>query len=82
MKILRSIGAVLYKWWMAFARLLALVNTSILLTLVYGLLIGPLWVVMKLRREDMLDRGLSEQPSYWKEKAPLSDEPERNRRQF
>lgn len=82
MTFLRSIGSFLYKAWMGFAKVLAIVNTTLLLTIVYIFLIGPLWLVMKIKREDMLDRALTEDPSYWKEKESKADDRSRSRRQF
>lgn len=79
---LKLIGSFLFKWWMAFARLLGRINTAVLLTIVYVLLVGPLWIVMKLKGEDVLDRGLKEGTSYWNEKAPSPQDLPRSRRQF
>ncbi len=78
----RKIGSALYKGWMAFAKVLAIVNTTVILTLVYLVLIGPSWLIMKLLGKDLLDRRMPEVPSYWKEKAPLEHTLEEGRHQF
>jgi len=78
----RKIGSALYKWWMAFARALAFINTTLILTLVYLVLIGPSWLIMKLLRKDLLDRRMPDVPSYWKKKAPLEHTLEEGRHQF
>jgi len=82
MKFLRSIGSMVYKGWMAFARALALVNTTIILSIVYFLLIGPSWMVMNLRRKDLLDRRIDAGSSFWKVKEPIKQTMEQSKRQF
>lgn len=72
----------LYKGWMAFARALAVINTTLILSLVYFLLIGPSWLVMKLRRKDLLDRYEGSAPTFWKPKVPINHTMEQSRRQF
>ena len=80
--MIKTIGSFLYKAWMAFARGLAVVNTTIILTLVYLLLIGPTWLVMQFRRKDLLDRKLGSASTLWKQKDPIKHTIEQSRRQF
>jgi hypothetical protein len=82
MKYLKLIGSTLYKGWMGFARVLAIVNTTLILSIVYILLIGPTWLVMKLRRKDLLDRRVDTNPTFWKPKEPIGHTIEKSRRQF
>ncbi|MBI2619562.1 MAG: hypothetical protein HYW57_05725 [Ignavibacteriales bacterium] len=82
MNAMRRIGSFLYKRWMAFARLLAIVNTTVVLTLVYFLLIGPSWLIMRLLGKDLLDRRLGDTQSYWRMKDPLHHTMDECRRQF
>lgn len=75
----------LYAGWMRFAHRLGVINTAILLTIVYVVGIGPMWLVTRLFRDDAL--GDREAPSYWKsrEKRPGArpmSERERMRFQF
>lgn len=82
MKTLRQIGAWLYTWWMKFARLLALINTRVILTLVYLFIIGPLAVVMRLLGKDVLDRKIEQSQSYWRTKEKVEHTLESARHQF
>ena len=82
MKFLRSAGKSLYRGWMAFARVLGIINTTIILVLVYILIIGPLWLVMTVARRDLLGRRLHGGPSFWKTKEQRDDTLEGARRQF
>lgn len=77
-------GSAVLRGWMAFARALAVINTTLILTLVYVLIMGPSWLIMKIARKDLLDRSIDfgGQESWWKVKEPLSDTMERIRRQF
>ncbi|HLE32754.1 MAG TPA: SxtJ family membrane protein [Bacteroidota bacterium] len=82
MNFLKSIGSKLYKGWMAFARGLAVVNTILILSIVYLFLIGPSWFIMKIRGKDLLDRRSGPEPTFWKEKEPIKHTLEQSKRQF
>ncbi|MEX1138988.1 MAG: SxtJ family membrane protein [Bacteroidota bacterium] len=72
-----------YRGWMAFARFLGIVNTTILLTLVYILLIGPLSLVMRAFGSDLLDKRMkAPSGSFWRKKAPLKHTLDECRHQF
>ncbi len=79
---LKDIRRILYKAWMAFAHALAVINTTLILTIVYVILMGPMWLVMKVRRRDLLDRTIENAQSYWKPKDPIQHTMEQSRRQF
>ena len=53
--------------WMAFARFLGWLNTRILLTLFFALVITPVGLVLRLFRRDLLDQRMgTDAGSYWK----------------
>ncbi|MGB2868669.1 MAG: SxtJ family membrane protein [Bacteroidota bacterium] len=81
MKTIRKIGSVLYRVWMAFARGLAVVNTTILLSIVYFILIGPMALVARILRKDPLGHRQTA-VSAWKDKEPLAHTLEQSRHQF
>ena len=72
----------LYSLWMKFARILARVNTTILLTLVYFLIIGPIAIVLKAFGKDLLDRKAERRSSYWYDKGQEKPTLERSYQQF
>lgn len=83
MNMLKNARAAAYRGWMAFARFLGIVNTTILLTLVYFLLIGPLSLIMRAFRSDLLDkRWKAPDGSLWRKKAPLRHDLDEARHQF
>lgn len=82
MNILRSVGHTLYRWWMQFAKVLAFVNTRIILTIVYGLLMAPVALVLRLIGKDHLDRRWNGSGSCWKEREQVEATIERSKRQF
>lgn len=71
-----SVWRTLYSYWMKFARLLGKVNTTLLLTLSYVLILGPVAMVLKLFGKDLLDRKAEHRASYWydKPKEPITQE--------
>jgi len=61
------------KFWEILGHILGIVNTYIILTLIYGLLFIPLGYAMKLFNKDLLDIKLkSEMKSYWEHKSTQS----------
>jgi hypothetical protein len=52
--------------WMAIAARFGFVQTILLLTLIYAVLIGPVWTVTVMARRDFLaKRGLRAEGSAW-----------------
>jgi len=54
---------------MRFARFLGRINTSVLLTLFYIFILGPLAIFFKLIGKDLLERKAEKRPSYWYNKS-------------
>ena len=77
-----SIGRRLYDWWMKFARLLGKVNTVVLLTLVYVVVVGPVALVFRVLGKDLLDRRTEKGESYWYERETDDQTMNRSKRQF
>ncbi len=66
-----------YARWTAFFQGIGKVWTAVLLAIVYVLSVGPIGLVMRLRRQDPLDRGLAPEPSFWRAHEPNPLGPER-----
>ena len=67
-----------HAWWMKFAGLLGWVNTRILLTLFFVLVLTPIGVVMRLFGRDLLGRRFDKgSASYWERRK--GGEPDRTR---
>ena len=76
-------GKLLFKGWMAFANVLARVNTRILLVLFFFVVITPVAVVMRLFGKDLLSQRLEPgTETYWKPKAQSPLDPQSYLRQF
>ena len=59
----------IYIIWMKFARILAWVNTRIILCVIFYLILAPMGLIMKLFGKDLLDRKIERnQDSYWHKK--------------
>lgn len=52
--------------WMDFARVLAWVNTRVVLALIYYLVLTPYGLILRAVSGDPLDREWEKTPSYWK----------------
>lgn len=72
----------IYRAWMKFAHALGWVNTRIILTLVYILMITPLSFIFKLLGKDPMNRKLGGQDSYWIKRESKAFDRDHYRRQF
>ena len=66
-----------YRGWTVFFEGIGKVWTAVLLAIVYVVSVGPIGLVMRLSRQDPLDRGLAPEPSYWRAHEPNPLGPER-----
>ena len=78
----RKFGSTLYRWWMAFARAIAFVNTRLILTIVYVIIIGPIALIVRIAGRDFLDRTMGRAESYWKQREHSDHTLENASRQF
>jgi hypothetical protein len=72
----------LKKGWLRFAWILARVNTTILLTLIYFVIMAPVNLIVRLSRTDLLGRRIGSEKSFWQEPEGKCDDLEHCRRQF
>jgi hypothetical protein len=67
--------------WMWFAKKLGWINTVVLLTIIYVIIIGPMALVIKIFRIDPLQRKQETgKKSYWRTR--ISSEPTLERHKF
>jgi hypothetical protein len=63
-----------YSRWMAFAQSFGRLQTKLILSLVFYLIVTPVGVLMRLIGKDLLDRKIDkEAESHWKEPEPERD---------
>ena len=62
----------LRSWWMMFVHVFGKVQTTILLSIVYHLAVGPLALFNKLTGGDVLDLRARAEPSYAKKLSRIS----------
>jgi hypothetical protein len=77
-RILQKLRSVL----IAVGNVLAVVNTFIILTLVYVVIIGPIKIVFLLLRYDPLARSMRATGTAWRKKERLMSDEEALHRQF
>ena len=68
--------------WLRFAGILAKVNSAILLTVIYFLIIAPTHLVLRITRADPLSRRMGDDPSFWRAPEYRCDDLESCRKQF
>ena len=69
--------------WMRFVHALGRVQTTLLLSLVYVVVVGPLWLCMcVLGRRDLLETRRVAAPSFARAKPKIPTDRERCERQF
>lgn len=78
MRFLKAI----YRAWMKFAHALGLVNTRIILSIVYFLIFTPLALIFRLIGKDAMERRFEAVDSYWQKREIKEFRQEDYRRQF
>ena len=68
--------------WKKFAHALGIVNTTILLSISYFVIIGLVSIISRIFGADFLDKRLRKKSSYWRKREPLDTSLEACRRQF
>jgi hypothetical protein len=82
MNFLLLAGRTLKKWWMLFAHALGWVNTRILLSIFYLIILAIPAIILRLLRRDPLRRSFHNGVTYWQEKPQLDHSMDRAKRQF
>lgn len=72
----------IYQGWKHFALRLASIQNKVILSLVYILLLGPIWLLSRLFRKDLLNSNQPKANSFWIEREREKTEMERYYRQF
>ena len=76
-------GRILKEYWLRFAKFLGKVNTIILLSLVYIIVIGVFALVIKVLRRDFLQKKIDKNSTtYWQERKMAEESLQRFASQF
>jgi hypothetical protein len=71
------------RWWLLFAHMLGKVNTVLLLSLVYLIVIGFMSLIIRLLRKDLLQKKMDfNQASYWQARKTNEQTLDRYKFQF
>ena len=79
---MKKFFSLLWQGWKKFAHALGVVNTRILLTITYFLIIAIAAIIMRLLGRDLLDRRWRKAESYWHQREALDTSLEAAKRQF
>lgn len=82
MKTIFKPFVLIWRGWMKFAHVLGWINTRILLTVTYFIIVAIAWIGTRLSRSDLLDRKLGPNAVHYKDRQPFKDTLATCRRQF
>ena len=82
MKLIMQFFSLLWRGWKKFAHILGIVNTKILLTITYFILLSVAALIRTMARADLLDRKMDKKPSYYHNREPFKDTIQSVRRTF
>lgn len=77
----KSLGPV-QNLWMKFGGVLGWINTRIILTIVFYLVLTPIGLIMRLFKPDLLEQKFNDKATYWKTKDSKPLNPQDYERQF
>jgi hypothetical protein len=79
---MKKVLSLLWQGWKKLAHVLGIVNTKILLTVTYLVIIAVVAIISRLSGADLLDRRMKPRQSYWHDREPADVSLESARRQF
>ncbi len=82
MELIKRFALFLKRWWLRFAKGLAVVNTAVLLTIAYVLVIGPLSLFIRILGKDFLQLKNASRASFWRDREETNDTLDTAERQF
>jgi hypothetical protein len=74
--------SLLWRGWKKFAHVLGIINTRILLTVSYFVILAVASIITKIGRKDLLERRMTRVQSYYHDHEPVQATLESVRRQF
>jgi hypothetical protein len=79
---MKKFFSLLWAGWKKFALVLGIVNTKILLTITYFIIMGIAAIGSRIVRADLLDKKFRKKNSYWVEREQVVIDLESCKRQF
>ena len=79
---MKKFFSLLWRGWKKFAHVLGIVQTRILLTVSYFVIIAGASVLTRILGKDLLDRRLNKKPTFYHDHEPVQPTLETCRRQF
>jgi hypothetical protein len=82
MGIIKQFFSLLWRGWKKFAHILGAINTRILLTITYFVVLFIAFIVTRLSGKDLIDRRMTPRPTYYHPRDPIKVDLASARRQF
>ena len=74
--------SLIWRGWKKFAHVLGIINTRILLTVSYFVILAIAFLINKITKKDLLDRRMEPAPTFYHPHDPIAATVEACRRQF
>jgi hypothetical protein len=79
---MKKFFSLIWRGWKKFAHVLGIINTRILLTVSYFVIVAVASLITKITGKDLLDRRMKPAQTYYSEHEPIQATLEASRRQF
>lgn len=79
---MKAFFSLIWRGWKKFAHVLGIVNTRILLTITYFIVVAVAAIIARVTGRDLLDRRMTPRDTYWRERDQAPVDLESCRRQF
>ncbi|MCI0450844.1 MAG: hypothetical protein L0Z51_00470 [Candidatus Latescibacteria bacterium] len=79
---MKTFLSLLWRGWKKFAHVLGIINTRILLTISYFVILAVASIITKVLGKDILDRRMKAAPTFYHPHEPVQASLEACRRQF
>ena len=67
---MKKLFKILWAGWKSFAHALGVINTKLILSILYIFMVGFVSIVLFVLRKDLLERKRASKLSFWKTKEP------------
>jgi len=79
---MKKFFSLIWRGWKKFAHVLGIINTRILLTISYFVILAFASFITMIGRKDLLDRRMNPKPTFYHPHEPIAATVEACRRQF
>ncbi len=79
---MKKFFSLIWRGWKKFAHVLGAINTRILLTITYFIILSVAFIATRVTGKDLIDRRMTPKPTYYHPRDPVTVDLASVRRQF